>query len=154
MADSEPHRASLVVPALPETVYEAFVNPGRLAAWLPPRGARGRITAFEPWPGGRFELTLTFADVPGKSSANEDVVECRFVDLAPPHRVVLAVSFRSDDPAYAGTMRMTWNFLADPPGTRVSVVAQDVPRGIDRAQHEAGMRSTLENLRDHLSARR
>ena len=51
-------------------------------------------------------MVLTYADPSvsrGKATPGSDVVEARFVDLVPGVRVVQAVDFVSDDPAYAGT---------------------------------------------------
>jgi hypothetical protein len=61
-------------------------------------------------------------------------------------RVVQAVDFVSDDPAFAGTMTMTWSVRAVPDGTVVEFVADDVPSGITAADHAAGMGSSLEQL--------
>ena len=76
---------------------------------------------------------LTYADAsgaPGKATADSDVVDARFVDLVPGERVVHAIDFESDDPAFAGTMTMTWTLTEVDGGTRVDIVAQDVPAGI------------------------
>ena len=58
--------------------------------------------------------------------------------------------FAAEDPAYAGTMTMTWNLTATGGGTEVTVTATDVPAGIDRATHEAGIASSLANLADYV----
>lgn len=144
--DDRRHTASQIVPATPQAAYQAFVRPERLVQWLPPQGATGRILVFEPRPAGRFEMTLTFDAARGKSSGNTDVVEARFVELVPDRRIVLAVSFASPDPSFAGVMKMTWTFEPEGEGTRVTIVADDVPAGISRADHEVGLRSTLANL--------
>jgi uncharacterized protein YndB with AHSA1/START domain len=94
-------------------------------------------------------MVLTYADAsgaPGKATADSDVVEARFVDIVPGKRVVQAVDFVSDDPAYAGTMTMTWEIAAAEAGTRVDIVAEDVPDGISAEDHAAGLRSSLANL--------
>lgn len=56
------------------------------------------------------------------------------------------------DPALAGTMTMTWSLRDEPGGVRVTVEASDVPDGIGRADHEAGLRSTLEQLAAYVAA--
>ncbi len=61
-------------------------------------------------------------------------------------RVVLEVDFEADDPAFAGTMTMTWSLQAAAGRTCVSFVAENVPPGIDTEAHEAGLHSTLEHL--------
>jgi hypothetical protein len=43
-------------------------------------------------------------------------------------------------------MTITWTFTPADGGTEVTVVAEDVPDGISQADHDAGLRSSLENL--------
>lgn len=146
--DNRTHAVFRIVEGTPATVYEALVRPERLARWLAPQGAVVRIELFEPHPGGRFRMTLTFSNTTGKSSRHTDIVEGRFVELCPGERVVQSILFHSDDPQFAGVMTMTWHLSAEaePEGTRVTVTAENVPRGISRADHELGMSSTLANL--------
>jgi hypothetical protein len=79
------------------------------------------------------------------------VVEARFVDIVADERVVQAVDFVSDDPAFAGTMTMTWSVRAVDGGTLVEITAEAVPDGISAADHAAGMSSSLEKLARHLA---
>jgi hypothetical protein len=73
-------------------------------------------------------------------------VEDRFLDVVPGVRVVQAVDFVSDDPAYAGTMTMTWDVTAVDAGTRLDIRADDVPAGISAEDHAAGLASSPANL--------
>ncbi|MDF3313112.1 SRPBCC family protein [Rhodococcus sp. T2V] len=146
-------RASRVIAASPTTVYDALLDRESVEAWLPPEGMRGRIERWDPRPGGGFRMVLTYldpADSPGKSSAATDVVDVGFADLVPPERVVQQAVFEADDPSYAGTMTMTWNLTATGDGTEVTVTATDVPPGIDQADHEAGIASSLANLASYV----
>jgi uncharacterized protein YndB with AHSA1/START domain len=130
-------------------VYAALVAPDALTVWLPPKGMSGRFDRFDARPGGSYRLVLTYAEPPGaggKSSVDSDVVEARYLDIAPNVRVVQAVDFVSDDPAFAGTMTMTWAVEAVDGGTRVEIIADDVPDGISAEDHAAGLASSLENL--------
>ena len=116
----------------------------------------GRFEGFDPRPGGSYRLVLTYADAsgaPGKATADSDVVEARFVDLVPGVRVVQAVDFVSDDPAYAGTMTMTWEVTAVDGGSRVDITAENVPEGISPEDHAAGMTSSLLQLAGYLERR-
>jgi uncharacterized protein YndB with AHSA1/START domain len=142
--------ASRLILAPPDALYRAFVDPEALVRWLPPAGMTGRIDRFEPRPGGRFAMILTY-DEPGgasagKSSSDSDVVRGRFVELVTGRRIVQLFTFDSTDPAFAGEMRMTWTFEAEAGGTRVTVRAENVPSGISPEDHEIGMRSSLDNL--------
>lgn len=141
--------ASRLIAAPPANVYAAFVDPDALVAWLPPGGMSGRFERFDARPGGSYRLVLTYADAsdaPGKATADSDIVEARFVDVVPDERVVQAVDFVSDDPAFAGTMTMTWEVTAVDDGSRVEFRADDVPDGISAEDHAAGLTSSLANL--------
>lgn len=149
-------KGSRVVAAPPDRVYAALVDPDALTAWLPPEGMSGRFERFDVRPGGSYRLVLTYADAsgsPGKATADSDVVEARFVDVVPGVRVVQEVDFVSDDPAYAGTMTMTWEVAAVDGGTRVEIRAEDVPDGISAEDHAAGLASSLANLAAYLGGR-
>lgn len=146
-------KGSRVIAAPPDRVYAALVDPDALTAWLPPDGMTGRFERFDARPGGSYRLVLTYADAsgaPGKATADSDVVEARFVDVVPGVRVVQAVDFVSDDPAYSGTMTMTWAVTAVDAGTRVDIRADDVPDGISAEDHAEGLASSLANLAAHL----
>ena len=145
--------ASRVVAAAVDSVYAALVDPEALVAWLPPVGMTGSFDRFDARPGGSYRLVLTYQEAAtsrGKATADSDVVESRFLELSPGRRVVQAVDFVSDDPAFSGTMTMTWALSPDGDGTRVAIRADDVPPGISPDEHVAGMESSLANLAAHL----
>jgi uncharacterized protein YndB with AHSA1/START domain len=146
-------RASRVIAAPPDRVWTALVEPEALRAWLPPSGMIGRFERFDGRPGGSYRMVLTYSDpssAPGKATVDSDIVEARFVDIVPGERLVQAVDFVSDDPAYAGTMIMSWEVTAVDAGTRVNIVAEDVPDGISAEDHAAGLASSLTNLAAYL----
>ena len=58
----------------------------------------------------------------------------RLVSLEPDRRIVGEADFVSDDPAYAGTMRMTWTFEPS-------------------EDHQVGLTSSLANLARFTEAR-
>jgi uncharacterized protein YndB with AHSA1/START domain len=141
--------------APPERVWAALVDPEALLAWLPPGGMTGRFERFDARPGGTYRMVLTYSDAsgaPGKASVDSDIVEARFVDIVPGERVVQAVDFVSDDPAFAGTMTMTWELSVETAGTRVEIRAVDVPPGISREDHAVGLASSLGNLATFLES--
>jgi uncharacterized protein YndB with AHSA1/START domain len=145
--------ASRVVAAPLDQVYAALVDPEALVAWLPPTGMTAVVERFDLRPGGGYRMVLTYDDAsgaPGKATADADVVEARFVEVVPGRRVVQAVDFVADDPAFAGTMTMTWAVSAVDGGTLVEIRADDVPEGITAEDHAAGLASSLANLAAHL----
>jgi uncharacterized protein YndB with AHSA1/START domain len=84
--------------------------------------------------------------LPGKASEHSDVVRGRFLELVPNERIVQLVEFESEDPAFAGEMKTTWTLTEVPGGTNVAIRCENVPAGIRHEDHDAGFRSTLENL--------
>ena len=142
-------RASRIIAAPPERVFAAFLDPEALTGWLAPQGMTARFERFDPRPGGSYRLVLTYSDASpagGKAGAETDIVEARFVDVVPNVRVVQAVDFVAADPAFAGTMTMTWSVTEVDGGTRVDITADDVPDGISAEDHAAGFESSLANL--------
>lgn len=110
----------------------------------------GRIDEFDARAGGAYRMALTYRDEnhpnAGKFSDDTDMVQGRFVELIPNEQIVQLVTFESDDPAFAGEMRMTWSLSAVAGGTAVSITCENVPAGIGKEDHDMGLRSTLENL--------
>ena len=112
--------ASRVISAPPQRVFAALIDREALEAWLPPGGMTGRFERFDPRPGGSYRLVLTYLEPDassGKATADSDVVDVRYLDIVPGERVVQAVDFVSDDPAFSGTMTMTWDVAARQDGT-------------------------------------
>ncbi|MEV6785353.1 SRPBCC family protein [Streptomyces sp. NPDC051098] len=152
---SRTDRGIRLIAAPPATVYGAFLDRESLEAWLPPDGMRGRMERWDPRPGGGFRMVLTYLDAdgsPGKTSDATDVVDVGFAELVPSERVVQTAVFEADDPAYAGTMTMTWDLTPVGDGTEVTVTATDVPPGIGQGDHEAGIASSLANLASYVEA--
>lgn len=118
--------------------------------WLPPEGMTGHIYKFEPRQGGAYGMALTYAkgdrSTRGKTSEDTDVVEGCFLELAPDEQIVHLVRFESNDPAFAGEMKMKWSLSPVPGGARVTITCENVPEGIRQEDHDAGLQSTLKNL--------
>ena len=146
-------RASRLMDAPVSRVFTALVDREALETWLPPGDMTGRFEQFDPTPGGSYRLVLTYSEPsasPAKSTAESDVVDVRFLDIIPNDRVVQAVNFVADAPEFAGTMTMTWTVKEEDGGTRVEIVAGDVPEGISAEDHAAGLASSLDNLARYL----
>lgn len=144
------HTGSRVIKAPPHAIYRAFLEPAAVAAWRPPKGMSAKVFAFEPRAGGGYRMAFVYDDggsaSRGKTSQDADVFEGRFAELVPDARIVEVVRFQSDDPAFAGEMTLTTTLHAIPQGTEVTVLAENVPRGITAEDHAAGIASSLANL--------
>jgi uncharacterized protein YndB with AHSA1/START domain len=141
-------RAVRLIRAAPARIYAAFLDAEALARWLPPTGMAGEVLEFEPEEGGAFALRLTYREAggQGKSSADADVVRGRFGPLVPDREVVWLTAFESDDPRFAGTMRMNWRLVPAAGGTEVEVMAENVPEGISAEDHAEGLAASLAGL--------
>ena len=145
--------ASRVIAAPPGQVYAALVDREALAAWLPPEGMTARFERFDPRPGGSYRLVLTYSDASraaGKATADSDIVEARYVDIVPDVRVVQAVDFVSDDPAFAGTMTMTWEVTASMEGLASTSLPMTCPMASPPRTTRKGLASSLANLAEHV----
>ena len=140
----------MVIRGRPRQIYEAFVDPDALVSWLPPEGMTGRMHAFDARVGGGYEMSLYYSgddpSVRGKTAEKEDRVRVRFVELAPPHRIVEAVSFVSDDPALLGEMTLTVTLEEVAGGTEVTLAFDDLPPGLRPEDNDAGARMSLQKL--------
>jgi uncharacterized protein YndB with AHSA1/START domain len=143
-------RTSRVINARPEDVYEAFIDPTALVAWLPPAEMTGKIHEFDARVGGGYRMSLFYPpseqSFRGKTAEREDMVSVRFVELAPPHRIVEAITFHTDDPALLGEMTMVATFTPAPGGTEVTLLFENLPPGLQPEDNEAGARLSLEQL--------
>ena len=143
-------RASRIIKAAPESLYAAFMDPTALVAWLPPAGMTGELHWFDARVGGGYRMTLRYPpderSQHGKTAEGEDVVEVRFIELAPPRRIVEAVAFVGAGPAFQGEMTITVTLHPAPGGTEVAFLCENLPPGLRPQDNEAGSRLSLEQL--------
>lgn len=146
--NNETHIASRVILAPPRAIFRAHVDPDALVKWRAPAGMQARVSDFAARVGGGYRMELRYADEagPGKSTANSDIVQVRFVELAPDDLIVETATFQSVNPAFAGTMTITTQLTPVSDGTKVTVAAENVPPGISEEDHLKGIDSSLKNL--------
>lgn len=141
---------SRVILASPRTLFRTFLDAETLAAWRVPEGMTGSVAAFDPRAGGGYRMVLRYggpeAQSHGKSRPGEDEVHVRFAELYAEEKVVEEVRFVSDDPAFAGVMRLTTLFEPAREGTKVTLRAEQVPAAISAADHQEGMTASLRQL--------
>ena len=149
-------RSSRIVSAPAERVYQAFMDPDELVAWLPPAEMTGTFHEFDARVGGGYRMSLFYSpdeqEFRGKTADCEDMVNVRFVELAPPHKIVEAITFVSDDPAFAGEMTLTVTLDAVACGTEVTMLFEDIPAGIRPEDNEAGSELSLGQLARYLES--
>jgi uncharacterized protein YndB with AHSA1/START domain len=143
-------RTSRVIEATPEALYQAFTDPAALAIWLAPEGMTGKVHELDLRVGGGYRMSLFYPASEqvyrGKTAEREDRFTARFVELTPPSRIVEAITFDSEDPAFSGEMTMMVTFEEKEGGTEVTFLFENIPPGIRPEDNDAGTRSTLEKL--------
>ncbi|MDF0490072.1 SRPBCC domain-containing protein [Sphingomonas sp. H39-1-10] len=146
---SATHTTSRIILATQRAIFRAFFDPEVLVNWRPPTGMSAELHAFDPRPGGGYRMTLAYEDPssrPGKTAVGRDVVHARFLEIYPEERIVEAITFETDYPAFSGTMTLTTTMRPVTGGTKVTFLAENVPEGIAQEDHLKGMESTLKNL--------
>ena len=71
---------------------------------------------------------------------------CGSWSLAPPRRIVEAVSFVTTDPAFLGEMTIVITIDEAPGGADVTFACENLPPGLRPQDNEAGSRLSLEQL--------
>jgi uncharacterized protein YndB with AHSA1/START domain len=141
-------RQEVHIDALPIQVYRALLDPDVIAQYRVPAGMGCAIHTFEPWEGGSFRVSLSY-DAPttaGKTTAHTDTYAGCFDRLVPNERVVERLRFETDDAEMKGEMRITTELAPEGGGTRVTVVHEGLPPGVDPADNEAGWEESLAKL--------
>ncbi|HXY09620.1 MAG TPA: SRPBCC domain-containing protein [Terriglobales bacterium] len=149
-------RVSRMVKAERTAVYHAFLDPETLVSWLPPDTTRGQVHVFEACEGGKFRISLSYQDPEhsphGKPSDDTDTFQGRFVELVPYTKIVEVIEFESEDPGFGGEMRITVSLDDADGGIKITMLYEDIPRGIRPEDNERGSQSSLEKLATLLEA--
>lgn len=141
---------SKIIKAPRQAVYQACLDPDALAAWRVPDNMTAQVHVFDARQGGRIRMSLTYKDPahspPGKSSADTDTFESRFLELLPNERIVEVVAFESPDPNFAGEMKLTTSLREAGDGTEITLLFEGVPAGIRLEDNETGTQQSLRKL--------
>lgn len=143
-----------VLAAEPEAVFDAFVHPDALAAWLAPGGMTAVVHNFDGRVGGGYEMSLYYPsadrDHSGKTAEAEDRYTARYTVLDRPHRVVAKITFHTMNAAFAGEMTMDVTLRRQDGGTEVCIVFENLPAGVRPEDNDEGTRSSLQKLARYL----
>lgn len=145
-AASEARRMTVrrVIAATPERLYDAYLDPDELEAWLPPTGFSAEVHEFDPSEGGGFRMSFT-ADDP-ELEPYESSFHGTYTELVPGERIVHTDQFDTDDPDMTGEMTITVTFEAVDDGTEVTVVQEGLPSVVDPEDARDGWNDSLDNL--------
>ncbi|MEH3053728.1 MAG: SRPBCC domain-containing protein [Patulibacter minatonensis] len=128
-------------------VWAALIDPAARRHWLPPEDATATIDGWDFTLAGGYRMAVTHAG-DGRSPGGTDIVDATFTRLAANAYLEETIRFVTDDPAFAGPMRLQWRLHPAGQGTLVEAIALDVPDAIDRHDHVAALAVTLHQLAD------
>lgn len=141
---------SRIIKAPRHAVYQACLDPGALAKWRVPDNMTAQVHVFEAREGGTFRMSLTYRDPTqspaGKTSADTDTFQGRFIELVPEEKIVEAIAFELRDLGFAGEMKMTTRLADAADGTEVTILCEGLPAGIRPEDNETGTRQSLQKL--------
>ena len=129
-------------------VYQALLDPALVQQWMVPDGMTSHVHSFDAREGGTFRISLTYeqSTSTGKTTAQTDTFQGRFVRLVPDAEVVQAVDFETDDPALQGEMTITYALADAEGGTDLVGVHEGLPPGVPPADNELGWTISLGKL--------
>jgi uncharacterized protein YndB with AHSA1/START domain len=129
-------------------VYRTLLDPDAIAKWRVPAGMTSRVHCFDAREGGAFRVSLTYdaPGVTGKTTANVDTYQGRFVKLVTDEQVVEAVEFDTEDPMMKGEMTITIALADADGGTDLHAVHDGLPPGLSSTDNETGWRMALAKL--------
>jgi uncharacterized protein YndB with AHSA1/START domain len=140
---------SRVIAAPRKAIYRALTDPEALAEWRVPDGMTGDMHEFDARPGGRYRMSLTYSDpkgAPGKTTADTDTFEGRFVKLIPDEKVIEAIIFETRAQKFAGEMTLTTTLADAEGGTLVTMLHENLPAGVRPVDNELGATMSLRKL--------
>ena len=128
-----------VLRAPPERVYQAFLDAGAMAKWLPPYGFTCQVQQMDAKVGGTFRMSFTnFTTGSGHSFGGE------YLELVPNERIRYNDKF--DDPNLPGEMQVTVVFAKVSCGTEINIVQEGIPALIPVEMCYLGWQESLAQL--------
>src|SRR5215212_9339459 len=100
----EPLAASIHIEASPDVVFEYFTEPDAMVRWM------GEFARLDARPGGEFTVDVRGAPVRG-----------RYVELDPPHRLLIAWGYAGSDALPPGASTVEVRLTATAGGTSVEL---------------------------------
>jgi uncharacterized protein YndB with AHSA1/START domain len=129
------------IAAPPERVFQAFVDPELLVQWqFPARSVRLEIAAFDARVGGAYRFRFYAED------GSVDSVGGRFLELAPPKRLVFTWMWDTDDPDGGVETQVSVDVTADGQGTLLTVTHAQLPTPSSCRRHRQGWTGALGHL--------
>lgn len=142
--------ASRFIKAPAHRIYLAFLDPKAVSKWRPPSGMGCEVYEFDPRRGGKYKMTFKYINPEHNVAGKRLLIQMFFreclLNLLQTEKIVGQIKLESDDPAFTREMKITTKLTPVKDGTKVAFMAENIPQGIKKKDHDKGMQSTLENL--------
>lgn len=146
---------SKIIRADAEKIYKALTDAEALETWQAPGNMTAKVHSLDLRVGGGYEMSLYYppdeAEMQGKTTGKEDRFRVKFLSLDTPRKIVEAVNFYTDDPAFMGEMILKIELQPTDEGTRVTFSFSNIPNGIKPGDNEAGTISSLNKLAKYVA---
>jgi len=135
-------RLTIVVKRPPEAVYDAWVQPEKIAKWfIPEPGSTCEIGEFEPRIGGRFEITV--------DAGEPCTAYGKFLVMDRPNRLVLTWQWTEGE-LQRDESQITLDFVAIDEGTRFVMTHERLASVASREAHTGGWTGCMASLAAYL----
>lgn len=128
-----------VIPARPEKLYRAFLEPDAIASWLPPFGFTCTVHELDARVGGKHRMSFR-----NFTTGHSHSFGGTYLELVPGERLVYTDRF--DDPNLPGEMKITVTLKAAPVGTELAIEQEGIPDVIPREACYLGWQESLRKL--------
>lgn len=135
---------SQAIEATPTRVYEAFLDPDELVAWMHPPGFEAQVHEFQAEEGGTYHISMSGATE--ETAKHGHSYTGTFEELVPGERIV-QTEVPDADTGMDGEMTVTGFFEEAPDGTEVTVRIEIPAAWPDEAI--GGWEAALANLSRH-----
>jgi len=129
-----------------EKVFDAFVTPELMKAWMCPRGMRVAEASADPRPGGRFSVTMQARDGERFTAAGV------YQEVTRPKRLVYTWQWRGEGMPNVETL-ITVSFEERDGLTELRMTHSGFPDAALRDSHNQGWNSSLNNLVENFDDR-
>ncbi|RYG38991.1 SRPBCC domain-containing protein [bacterium] len=130
-------KAEIALKAPPEKVYAAWTEQGRFMKWFAPgSGGHLQVDQFDPSVGGRYDVTMVFAD------GDRARITGTYLELDPPKKIVFTWQW-VESPVLSPETLVTVELVSVETGTHLTLTHERFLSEKSRTEHQEGWGSLL-----------